>query len=254
MFRISVVSTLVLQSAPPGEPVWIQQCLSTVKAWAERNGYDYICLDDRLFEAVPSALRSKFVAQPVVLSDLARLVWTRRILEAGHDRVIWADADFLIFDETALVLPPVSFAFGREVWIERQSDKLRAREKVHNAFFFFDAANAFLDWYIHAAEQLLTRASGPVVNQFIGPKYLATQHNLTPFAEITGAAMISPLVIGDLINGGGAALDLLKDRQGAPIGGANLCRSHAVPSPALQDVIGAGDMEAAVGRLLRHGM
>lgn len=248
------MKTLLFQSAPPkGEPEWIDTCLASVKGWAKRQGFDYQFLGDELFDVVPSMLREKFSAQKVVLSDLARLLHAERFLEEGYGRIIWADADFLIFDDESLILPDASFAFGREVWIEGKGQVLKARVKVHNAFMQFQSGNPFLGWYVHAALRLLEKAEAPVVPQFIGPKFLSSQHNLIGLPEIPAAAMFSPLTIQDVLSGKREAVDLLCHHQGAKIGGANLSRSH-VGRQGEEVVLTNDDMLVAVRRLLTQGL
>lgn len=250
------MKTLVFQSAAPQQQSgWIATCLESVRAWALSAGHDYVLLGDELFDCLPRTIAEKFESQPVVRSDIARLVAAREFFETGFDRVIWADADFLIFAPGDFVVPQgVLFAFGREVWVQAgPTGKLRASTRVHNAFFMFEKANPFLDYYIHAALRLLERAEAPVVPQFIGPKFLATQHNLIGFDEIGGAAMFSPLVMRDILDGGGPALALMLDKQGCSPGGANLSLSHIGREV---DGVTIGNHEAAqvVEILLEQGL
>lgn len=248
------MKTLVFQSAAPHQQTrWIAACLESVQAWALRTGHDYVLLGDEIFDGLPRIIAEKFEGQPVVRSDIARLLMARDFLEEGFDRVIWADADFLIFTPDAFVVPPgPSFAFGREVWVQAGAGgKPRASTRVHNAFFMFEKANPFLDYYIHAALRLLERAEAPVVPQFIGPKFLATQHNLVGFDEIAAAAMFSPLVMRDILNGGGPALTLMLDKQGCRPGGANLSLSHVgreVDGVLIGESDAAGVVEVLLGR------
>ena len=244
------MKTLVFQSAPERRPGWINMALESVRKWADVQGSDYRLLGDECFDVLPPDLRKKFEAQKVVMSDLARIILARTYLEEGFDQVVWADADFLVFDPEALFLPEEKFAFGREVWIEEEKGRLRARSKVHNAFMMFRSGNPFLDWYIHAARRLLERAEPPVVPQFIGPKFLSSQHNLIGLPEIQSAAMFSPPVLRDVLFGGGAARDLMLFHQGCLPGGANL--SHSLVGQAhVPDGLTNVDMEVVVSTLLQ---
>lgn len=250
------MKTLVFQSAAPDQQSgWIKACLESVQAWAQSVGHDYVLLGDEMFDGLPRGVTEKFAGQPVVRSDIARLLKTQNLLESGFDRVIWADADFLIFTPDAFVVPfDVSFAFGREVWVQAgAAGGLRASMRVHNAFYVFAKVNPFLDYYIHAALRLLERAEAPVVPQFIGPKFLATQHNLVGFDEIDAAAMFSPLVMRDILDSGGPALALMLDKQGCVPGGANLSLSH-VGREVDGVTIGQGDAARVVEILLGRGV
>lgn len=250
------MKTVVIQSAAPHQKIgWVEACLASVRGWAERQGLSYAFYGDEIFEALPDAVMEKYLDQPVVRSDLARLLKTQEFLAGGADRVVWADADFLIFAPKDFIVPDeVPFAFGREVWVqEGAGGKLRAYPKIHNAFFVFGEENAFLDFYIHSALKLLERAEAPVVPQFIGPKFLTTQHNMIGFDEIKSAAMFSPLVMRDILAGGGPALSLMLEKQESPVYGANLSLSH-VGREVDGVVIGDGDTEKVVEILLHQGL
>lgn len=222
--------TLVLQSHRDPLPApWLPRCLASVEAWAGAAGYDYRYIGDELFEPVPDHLRERLRGQPVVASDLARLLALRAALEEGFEAAVWCDADFLVFDPERLALPAESYAVGREVWIEdRGAGRTpRARVKVHNAFLLFRRGNPFLDFCIAAVERLLGAHAGPYSPQFVGPKLLTALHNIVGFPVAERAGMLSPPVIRDLAAGGGPCLDLFCARSPEPMAGANLCASLA---------------------------
>lgn len=250
------MKTLVFQSASDRQKAsWLSTCLHSVRTWADDGGCEYKFVGEEIFEILPQGLQEKFSEQPVVRSDLARLIMTRDNLCDGYDRVIWADADFLIFDSDGLVIPQcASFSFGREVWVQASpGGGLRASARLHNAFFVFERSNPFLDFYIHAATRLLERTEAPVVPQFIGPKFLALQNNLIGFDEIPGAAMFSPLVLRDILSGGGPALKLLVEKQGCLPGGANLSLSH-VGREVDGVMISEADAKKVVALLMESGL
>jgi hypothetical protein len=200
-----------------------------VEAWAGAAGYDYRYIDDELFDPVPDHLRERLRGQPVVASDLARLLALRAALDEGFEAAVWCDADFLVFDPERLALPAEPYAVGREVWIEDRGPGRtpRARVKVHNAFLLFRRGNPFLDFCIDAVERLLGAHSGPYSPQFVGPKLLTALHNIVGFPVAERAGMLSPPVIRDLAAGGGPCLDLFRARSPEPVAGANLCASLA---------------------------
>ena len=154
--------TLVIQSHRTPLPfVWLQECIDSVQAWAADSGFDYQWLGDEIFESLAQELIEKTETQKVIASDLARLKAIQQALAKGYQRVIWCDADFLIFNTQKFILSETSFALGREVWIQEDKDRrLRAYIKVHNAFMVFCRGNHFLDYYTASAEQLLRAYSG----------------------------------------------------------------------------------------------
>lgn len=217
---------LVLQSHRRPLPwPWIEDCLVSVRGWACERGYDYRFLDDALFESLPADVRLATRDQPVVASDLARLLVMERALAEGYDTAVWLDADMLIVDPPALTLPEDAYAVGREVWVQQHDRGCRAWVKVHNAFLMFRAGNPLLPFYVDTALRLLRRHRGPMVPQLLGPKLLTALHNVVGFPVLEQAGMLSPAVLADLLAGGGAALKLFRQRSRAAPAAVNLCGS-----------------------------
>lgn len=224
------MKTLVYQSfRDTNRSGWIETCLASVRDWAERQGFDYRFYGDEFLDLVPAWYREKASGRLPIVTDLARLLAARSYLAEGFDRVIWLDADVLVFDPERLRIDlTVEFAFGREIWVQKTaSGRLRAYRNVHNAICVFVKNNSFLDFYIHACQSVLSRLEGGVPPQIVGPKLLTSLHNLVGFELIDEVGMFSPLVIGDILGGGGPALDLLLKRSSGSLCAANLCASLA---------------------------
>ena len=220
------MKTLLIQSHRSPLPAdWLSVCIESVKSWAADCRFEYRFIGDEIFDSLPADLHNLSHSQPVVASDIVRLHQLRSALHQGYDRAIWCDADVLIFAPQRLELPKASYAFGREVWVQEEGARLRSYRKIHNALMLFCQDNPFLDFYIHAAERLALAHQGPMVAQFLGPKFLSTIHNIIHCPVIEGAGMVSPAVIGDLLKGGGPALDLFLERSTQPPGAVNLCAS-----------------------------
>ena len=220
-------ATLVIQSHRDPLPFeWLRLCLDSVTSWAQDNRFEIRFIGDELFDLVEPDLFEKIGAQTVIASDLARLKILQQGLVEGFDRVIWCDADFLIFDPAQFLLPDTDFAVGRELWVQRDnSAKMRTYKKVHNAFLMFRRGNHFLDFYCDAAERLLRLNQGRMAPQFIGPKLLTALHNIIQCPVMEAAGMLSPLVMRDLIEGQGAALSLLRQQSPSALAGVNLSLS-----------------------------
>ena len=248
------MSTLVIQSHTDHLPHdWLTRCVDSVRRWSDNNQFNYQWIGDELFDPVIPAIMEKVSTQKVIATDLARLYAIKAGLE-NYDRVVWLDADFLIFAPNEFLLPsrdklPLKYMVGREVWVQQdQADtgKLRSYVKVHNAFLFFDRSdsflgNSFLDFYIQHAEQLLLECNGPMPPQFIGPKLLTAIHNVVGCPVLETAGMLCPEVIIGLLgkNNGddnNEALNLFLTKSKAPLLGANLCSS-------LVDQISISDQE-----------
>jgi len=265
--------TLVIQShRQPLPHTWLRPCIDSVKKWAKQQRYDYHFIGDEIFDTLPAWVLEKTQSQKVIATDLARLKCLQHFLTAGYQRVIWLDADFLIFAPDDFQLPerdalPEGYAVGREVWVQpktteqepakNKATKLKAYKKVHNAFLLFDAQfsqrNSFLDFYSAHAERLLKQISGTLNGgplndgqismppQFIGPKLLTALHNVVQCPVQENAGMLSPWVINDILAGNGPALTLFRDKSPQPLAGANLCsslsNSDALPDRALEKLV-----------------
>jgi hypothetical protein len=201
----------------------MRDCCNSVQRWASSQGFDYLFADDELFARLPTGLRERFATQPVVLSDLARLMWLHEMLTQGYERAIWCDADLLVFENFAL--QQQGDVFGRECWVQQDGTKLRRYRKIHNAWLQFQAGSSTLDFYIDRATHLLERVTPPVVPQFIGPKLLTAWHNIVPFNTEERVGMLSPIAMQGLLSGGSPALEMLIAGHEQPLCALNLSAS-----------------------------
>lgn len=219
--------TLVIQSHRSPLPYpWLEQCLDSVRHWCEHNRFSYRFLDDALFNHLPAELLEKVKPQKMIAADLARLNVLQHALNQEADVVVWLDADFLIFNTENFQLPDTPYAVGREVWVQKEkTNALKVYKKVHNAFLMFRQGNSFLPFYAETAERLLRQNIGSMPPQFIGPKLLTALHNVTQLPVMESAGMLSPLVIRDIVEGGGDALRLFLQNSSSPVAGVNLCIS-----------------------------
>ncbi len=223
------MKTLVYQLAPADRPAWIAACLESVRVWAVERGFDHRLYGDEVFELVEPELAAKTGGRLQMQTDLARLTLARHLLERdGWERVIYADADFLIWRMEAM-LPLAGdrgVAFGQEFWVQREGAKLRLHRNVHNAFMLFERGGSVLPFYEETARSLLARVEGGVPPQFLGPKLLSALQGPAAFALLPQAGALSPDVIADILDeGDGRALACLRQALPVPLGGANLCAS-----------------------------
>jgi len=246
-----MTTTLVVQSHRSPLPFgWLRACVESVADWSRANNYQYRFIGDEVFGLVASDLRDKAGSQTVIVTDLARLRALQQGLAEGFDCVVWCDADFLIFRPQEFILPAAGFAFGREIWVQQDDKgKLRAYPKLHNALLMFRRGNACLDFYLDTAQRLVRLNQGGMPPQFIGPKLLTALHNIACFPVMENAGMLSPLVIRDILTGGGAALDLFLLKSPAAPAGVNL-------SSSLTETEGFSEqeMQTLIQQLLERGI
>ena len=189
------------------------------------SNFSYRFVGDELFDPLPEDIVLRTAERTVVAADLARLYAIREGLREGFAAVVWCDADVLVIDPQRLKLPEEAYTLGREVWVQGPPDDLRAYVKVHNAFLVFRRDNTFLEFYIDTALRLIRAHKGLMVPQFIGPKLLTAIHNVIGCPVIETAAMLSPDVVRNILDGGGPALDLFKRRTVVTPAAVNLCGS-----------------------------
>lgn len=241
--------TLVIQSQRSPLPYrWMESCLHSVREWCAKNGYEYRFMGDELFDLLPEPLREKTRCRTVIASDLARLLALQDALNTGYQRVVWMDSDFLVFNPSEFSLPGQPYALGREVWVQHdRNGRLKSYKKIHNAFLTFAQGNNFLDFYADTAQRLLTLNAGPMPPQFIGPKLLTALHNVVRLPVLETAGMLSPMVIKDMLDGEGPALDLFIRHSPEPVAAANLCVSSCEKGE-----ISEREMERLIDSLLRN--
>lgn len=224
------MSTLVVQSFRHDPPEWIARCLKSVQAWAAQAGFGYRFVGDALFERLPAWAREKTAERLSTASDLARVYLLSEFLEEGWERVVWLDADVLVFDParlTAALDLSAGYLLGREAWVATDAKgRPRARKGVHNALLAVRRGNAFLPFYREAAERILFRHEGAMVPQLVGPKFLTALDNMMGLPASWRVNMASPRVVADLARGGGPAVEALLARSDEPPAAFNLCHSY----------------------------
>lgn len=240
-------NTFVIQSHRSPLPYpWLTHCLESVHRWCELNKFEYKFLNDELYDYLPEDVVEKVKNQKVIAADLARLHVLQDALRRGFETVVWLDADFLIFDPLNFMLPDESYAVGRELWVQHDTQgKLKVYKKVHNAFLMFRKGNSFLEFYTETAERLLRQNQGGVPAQFIGPKLLTALHNVAQLPVMESAGMLSPLVIKDIVQHEGKALQLFIEQSPCGIAGANLCISSRE-----REEVTCAQMEKLIGALI----
>jgi hypothetical protein len=238
------LKTVVYQSyRSSGVPGWIARCMQTVERWAALKGFDYLFIDDRLFDYVPPWYREKVNGQVQLISDLARLELAKELLSSGYERTIWMDADLVVFDaERFDIRIREEYAFCREIWLEKL-EALRALRhgltslswpkrvqplfRVNNSATVFTEANGMLDFYIHACKLLVKNKRGESPKQEVGTFFLTRLYKSLRFPLLTDIALFSPLVMHDIAHGKGDYIKLYIEAFGSPVRAANLCASYS---------------------------
>lgn len=252
--------TIIVQSfRTQNVPAWIDGCMATVRDWAASRGHAYHFIDDAIFALAPDWYREKAQHNVCLVTDLGRLVEMRRLLTLpGVRRTIWIDADVLIFDPDGFDPPDdVPYAFCREIWVRAQHDgagrtALGAVPLVNNAVCLFQRDNPLIDFYIHAAQEVIRAVDDPTHHQ-VGTLFLTQLEALLPNLPLMkDVGLFSPIVTVDAARGGQTAARFFMRHLGQPIHAANLCRS-LVGKPTDGVIMTEADCAALTERLLADG-
>lgn len=231
-------------------PSWIAACMESVRAWAKANGYDYNFTDDSFLELAPGWYRERCAGEICPLTDLCRLLLARQLLASGYERVIWIDADMLVFDPQALrVELPRGFAFCLELW-PRLDDQgqLQCDTRANNSITAFLKGNVHLEFFIDSA--LRIAASKEQVGKLaISTSFLTGLAHLMPMPLLRNVGIFSPMLVHDIASGSGQHLKSYAACLPAPLAAANLCQS--LVGPGSSDRAGQGDVDAVVEICLR---
>jgi len=226
--------TIVVQSFRSYDvPEWIRRSLATVRSWAERSNFVYQLVGDDLLELTPPWYRLRAAQHLTVVTDLARLLLARVYLQRGFDRVIWIDADVVIFVPDLLKIDSnLSYGFCREVWIDKDfSGSLNVSLKVNNSACMFrndHLGRKFIDEYISACMTIVDGLSHVQDHTEVGTKFLTLRNRQCPIPILNGFGLVSPLVMRALVNGDDDLLAQFMGWQGAPLHAVNLCNFFRV--------------------------
>jgi len=222
--------TIVIQSYRTVDtPAWLQRCMQTVKAWAESNGYEYLFIDDALFEYVPQRFREPAPVSLLPLTDLARLGVLREKLASGYERALWIDADVVIFRPDEFRIPsPCGALLCHEIWTHQDAQgQIQHERGINNAVMVFERGHPLLDFLHHAATELFNHLEpAKIRTTTIGTDFLTRLGRLYPMRLLTQVTCLSPLLVHALSTGQQPGLlQEHAERFGNPFHAANLCRS-----------------------------
>jgi hypothetical protein len=215
--------TLVLQSAAPDRPEWINNCLASVERWVEAHDMTRLLLGDEFFDVVPLVWRKQAGREKLPVTDFARLLWMRNFHQEGFHRVIWVDADVLVLDQQMQARGGDLFCY--EVWIVRDPDgHLAFRPSINNCFMAFEAQSPLLDWYLRTCES----AEGPLDRVALGPVLLETRAKSGPLPCHLSIPTFNPLLVEAFLEDDEEILRFFRDKWPYPIEGVHLTSSIAL--------------------------
>ena len=248
-------AVLIQSYAPAPLPAWQQRCVDSVRAWAQQVGWEYRYVDDRLLEVVPQWYRERCAGQKLPVTDLGRLLLLREALaEAGCAEALWIDADVLVFAPGLDPRCAEGFAFAREFWLTRDArNQVRAFQRVNNSLLYMRRGSPVLASYIALCERVIAETPPQDIrHDTAGTGLLTRMAKDAALPLIPGAALLSPLLVAALADGGSELLRRYAALLPEPLVCANLCASM-VGRQMHGTVLDEPAMERAVAALLASG-
>ncbi len=239
-------------------PSWITRCMDSVRQWAMSQGWDYLVLDDRFLDLPPSWVRERCGRNLYALTDVARLIWAQDVLSGGYQRVIWVDADVVIFDPVGLarhIEAVREHGFARELFLHVSGCHTDPQWGLNNALMVFDHKTSVLVDYLQMClERLEDNHEGEVPRTAMGPTLLRQLDIARRLHRIEGVGLFTPAMLGPFATGEDALMRKYLSHCPVPPSAANLChfmRNATVVSrrPAFDRMYAA-----AIERLMQQGL
>lgn len=186
-------------------PIWLQKCMLSVKDWARYYGYDYEFMGDEFFNFTPNWCK---VEDKWVITNICRLIWLKKETKY-YDRVIWADADFIIFNKNLAQLGTETHGFSYEHF------------GLNNAFMYFNKGDIVLDTYYEMSKNALLHDS--LTRTLIGPELLRKINKIKSLNILKFCGLLYRPLTTQLLQGYGYELDDFVSKLPAQIAGANMC-------------------------------
>ena len=183
-------------------PAWIRRCLNSVQEWARLHKHDYSLAGDEFYDLCGQEYLARGNKNPQAITNLARLVATRQLLDSSYQRVIWMDADMFVFDPANLVFDfpaedlTTGYAFGREVWLDRNSAGAVhvTSPAAHNAATFFTRGAVDLDMLITLIRHIDAKRQ-IVSNYQVGVRLLRGLQYSLMFPTLSHLGVFSPILL-----------------------------------------------------------
>lgn len=201
--------------------------MESVKSWSDSRGWDYEFLGDEILELIPDDYRKKSRGEIHLLMDLARLIQAKKYLST-YERVVWVDADVLIFDPDAFLnsLSP-SFAFSHEVWYKKdnKSPVKVVKRHINNAVCCFARPDPKLNFFIDATYRRVM--DNKDLRHFdAGTSLLTGLNDVYLLPQFLNLGLFSPDLIDAILNKREEEVSWYASQLPAPIQAVNLCLTY----------------------------
>jgi hypothetical protein len=230
------MKVLVFQSHAKNAPPWIGRCTASVRDWALQQDFEYRLLGDELFRGIPLAITLKAQSR-LPLADLGRLLWAKRLLR-DWDRVVWVDADVLVFDpKSFLIDTSQEHLVCREILVERRKGATLTVAKACNpTVLMFSRESALLDEWLRGIERKASTSKGLGDADF-GRELLRQISPRMVLPAVLSVGHFNAAVLKELHGHKGPAIKRMMEASGAPFAAANLCAHHKLANEVYLPII-----------------
>lgn len=226
------MKTIVYQSFKADDvPSWLGRCLDSVMQWSRNNGFDYV-REDNFYDYVPDWYVKKAQNKINVIADLARLKLARKYLDQGYERVIWMDADVIIFNPENLTIETTeSHLLCNEVWLDTADNvdfgagEIFCASKITNSITMFTQDSKFLDFYIEATESIVKRNVGYLSKLCVSTNFFTPLSKIVYLPLFHQVGLFSPILMHGIVSDDQEILQSYVQSLGSPVYAANLCYS-----------------------------
>jgi len=252
--RIAVLQSFRTVAVPP----WITACMDSVRQWTLSQGWEYLILDDHFLKLAPDWVRQCCGRNIYAITDIARLIWAHDVLSSAYERVIWVDADVVIFNPEAFarqVKTIQDHGFARELFLRVSGRLTTPKWSLNNAVMVFDHNTQVLGDYLRRCLDELARfrdcevprtAMGPILLEQLD----ATQH----LNRIDGVGLFTPAMLEPFAAGQDALMRTYLSYCAVPPSAANLCHFIRNATAAEQRLTLDQVYAKAIDRLIHMGL
>lgn len=239
-------------------PSWITRCMDSVRQWALSQGWDYLVLDDRFLDLPPGWVRERCGRNLYAMTDVARLIWAKDVLSGDYERVIWVDADVVVFDPSGLarhVDAVHEHGFARELFLRVTGKRTDPQWGINNALMVFDRHAPMLADYLRIClERLEGYRDGEVPRTAMGPTLLQQLDAAGRLHRIDGVGLFTPAMLEPFAAGRDALMRLYLSHCPVQPTAANLCHFMRNATAASRRPAFDRMYALAIERLMRQGL
>jgi hypothetical protein len=231
--------------------------MGSVQQWAVLHGWDYLVLDDAFLELPPHWVRQRCGSNLYAKTDVARLIWAKEVLSHQYDRVIWVDADVVVFDPDGLarhVNAVHEYGFAHELFLHIEGHHTKPIWGLNNAVMVFDRHTPMLQNYLQRCLERLEHHQGELPRTAIGPTLLNQLNHASDLHQIQGVGLFTPAMLRPFAAGQDALMRLYLSHCLVLPAAANLCHFMRNATIAAQRPAFDRIYSIATERLLHQGL